>query len=69
MKTTIAGSSDNNMTQYSMLSEEKLQSLNGRKLSRNRMLMAGVMTTGTGQFSPIKQVLIEHENEDSVIDV
>jgi len=34
------------------------------------MLMAGVMTTGThSSFSPIKQVLIEHENEESVIDV
>jgi hypothetical protein len=38
------------------------------------MLMAGVMTTGTGggggsSFSPIKQVLLEHENEESVIEV
>jgi hypothetical protein len=34
------------------------------------MLMAGVMTTGTGtNFSPIKQVLLEHENEESVIEV
>jgi hypothetical protein len=58
MKTTAAGgASENNMsgTQYSNNSEERFRALNQRQLSRNRMLMAGVMTTGTGNsFSPIK---------------
>ena len=59
VKTTAGGGTSENVnvsgTQYSNNSDDKFVPFNQRKLSRSRMLMAGVMTTGTGSsYSPIK---------------